>query len=55
MLREGPKMIHNGVGAVNSTIEPVELTQRHGLLAIARFGAAAVGTPGLARKALTEL
>jgi hypothetical protein len=55
MLREGPWIIHNGVGAVNSTIEPVEPTQRHGLLAIARFGAAAVGTRGLARQAPTEL
>jgi hypothetical protein len=55
MLREGPEIIHNGVGAVNSTIEPVELTQRHGLLATAQFGAAAVGARGLARQALTEL
>jgi hypothetical protein len=47
-------MIHNGMGAVNSTIEPVESTQRHGLFAIARFGAAAVATPGLARQALTD-
>jgi hypothetical protein len=42
MLREVPEIIYSGVGAVNSTIEPVELTQRHGLLATARFGAAAV-------------
>lgn len=55
MLREGPRIIYNGLGAVNSTIEPVELTQRHGLLTITRFRAAAVGTQGLARQALTEL
>jgi hypothetical protein len=42
MLREAPWIIRNGVGAVNPTSELVEPTQRHGLLAIARFGAAAI-------------
>jgi hypothetical protein len=37
MLREGREIICNCAGAVNSTIESVELTQREGLLAIARF------------------
>jgi hypothetical protein len=53
MPREGLSIIRNGAGAVNSTIESVEMTQRHALLATARFGAP-VGTRGLARQALTE-
>jgi hypothetical protein len=55
MLREGPAIIHNSAGGrqLDNRTCPID-TQRHRVLAIARFVAAA-GTRGLARQALTEL